>query len=228
MKSFKNILWGIILIVVGVILGLNSLGITNIDIFFDGWWTLFIIVPCFIGLITNKDKTGDIIGLVVGVLLLLASQDIIDFDVILKLLLPIILIILGVSFIFKNSFNNKVNDEIKKLNKGDKNKDNIVAIMSGQDIRITDEKYEGYNLTAIFGGINLDLRDATIEKDIVINAVSVFGGTDILVPDDVKVKVVSSSIFGGVDQKKKRDSDSKKEHTIYINATCVFGGVDIK
>ena len=77
MKSFKNILWGIILIAVGVILGLNSLEITNIDIFFDGWWALFIIVPCFIGLITNNDKTGDIIGLVVGVLLLLASQDII-------------------------------------------------------------------------------------------------------------------------------------------------------
>ena len=33
MKSFKNILWGIILIVVGVILGLNSLEITNIDIY---------------------------------------------------------------------------------------------------------------------------------------------------------------------------------------------------
>ncbi len=29
---------------------------------FDGWWTLFIIVPCAIGLITDRDKTGSIIG----------------------------------------------------------------------------------------------------------------------------------------------------------------------
>ena len=34
----------------GVIFGLNALEITDINIFFDGWWTLFIIVPCFIGL----------------------------------------------------------------------------------------------------------------------------------------------------------------------------------
>ena len=44
-------------------------------------------------------------------------------------------------------------------------------------------------------------------------------------PKNVKVKVKSSSIFGGVDEKAKKN-DGKV--TIYINATCVFGGVDIK
>lgn len=39
---------GIVLIILGPIVGGNTLGITNINIFFDGWWTLFIIVPCFI------------------------------------------------------------------------------------------------------------------------------------------------------------------------------------
>ena len=36
MSNLKNTLWGILLIVVGLIIGLNALGITNIDIFFDG------------------------------------------------------------------------------------------------------------------------------------------------------------------------------------------------
>ena len=39
MKKFENILWGIAFIVVGLILAVNAIGITNIDIFFDGWWT---------------------------------------------------------------------------------------------------------------------------------------------------------------------------------------------
>lgn len=56
MKSFGNVLWGIVLIVVGLIIGGNELGITNINIFFDGWWTLFIIVPCFIGLFKEEKK----------------------------------------------------------------------------------------------------------------------------------------------------------------------------
>ena len=66
MNNMKSILWGVVLVLLGVLVGTNSLGITNIDIFFDGWWSLFIIIPCFIGLFSNEDKTGNIIGLLVG------------------------------------------------------------------------------------------------------------------------------------------------------------------
>lgn len=45
---------GIIILIIGVIIGLNALEITNIDILFDGWWTLFIIVPCLIDLFTSN------------------------------------------------------------------------------------------------------------------------------------------------------------------------------
>ena len=50
MNKISNLLWGFVFIIVRVIFGLNALEITDINIFFDGWWTLFIIVPCFIGL----------------------------------------------------------------------------------------------------------------------------------------------------------------------------------
>ena len=85
MKSFGKVLWGIVLIVVGLIIGGNALGITNINIFFDGWWTLFIIVPCFIGLFKEREKTGNIIGLLIGIALLLCCQDILDFDIKIKI-----------------------------------------------------------------------------------------------------------------------------------------------
>ena len=35
MKKLKNIIFGILLIAIGLILGLNALEITNINIFFD-------------------------------------------------------------------------------------------------------------------------------------------------------------------------------------------------
>ena len=41
-------LWGIVFVLFGIVLGLNALGITNINIFFAGWWTMFIIVPSLI------------------------------------------------------------------------------------------------------------------------------------------------------------------------------------
>lgn len=71
MKKTSGILWGIALVAIGVILALNALGITDINIFFDGWWTLFFIIPCLIGLISERDKTCSIIFLCIGVIPLL-------------------------------------------------------------------------------------------------------------------------------------------------------------
>ena len=226
MKSFGNVLWGIVLIVVGLIIGGNALGITNINIFFDGWWTLFIIVPCFIGLFKEREKTGNIIGLLIGVALLLCCQDLLNFDMIWKLALPTVLIIIGISFIFKDTFNSKISKEINKLNENRPKDSEYCATFSGQNVKFDGEKFNGAELTAVFGGVKCDLTKAIIENDVVINATSVFGGIDILVPENVKVKIKSSSIFGGVDEKKK--SDTTDGHTIYVNATCIFGGVDIK
>ena len=226
MNNIKNILWGIILVIIGVIIGLNTMGITDIDIFFDGWWTLVIIVPCFIGLFTNKDKTGNIIGLLVGVILLLGMQNIIDFNLIWKLLLPSIIVIIGLSLIFKNTFNNKINNEIKKLNNKNTKDNEYCATFSGQRIDFPNEEFKGATLNSVFGSITCDLREAKIKEDVVINASSVFGGIDIIVPDDVNIKIKSNSIFGGVNNKKKNNED--KKYTIYVNASCLFGGVDIK
>ena len=223
----KNILWGIVLVIIGVIVGLNALNITNIDIFFNGWWTLFIIIPSLIGLLNEKDKTGNIIGLIIGIVLLLGVQNIINFDLIWKLILPMIIIIFGLSLIFGNTFNNKINKEIKKINNKKGKNEEYCSTFSQQKIDFDDEEFKGASLTAVFGGITLDLRKAKINEDIVIDTTSVFGGIDIYVPDNIKIKVKSTSIFGGVDNKKIKN-DNEKEHIIYINASCIFGGVDIK
>lgn len=227
MKKFRNIIWGLILIVLGLIFGGNALGITDINIFFDGWWTLFIIVPCFVGLFKDTDRTPNVIGLIIGASLLLACQDIIDFNLIGKLWLPIILVCIGASIIFKDTIGGKVNEQIKKLNENKTSENEYCATFSGQDLKFDGEKFTGAELTAVFGGIECDLRKAIIESDVVINTSSIFGGIDIFVPENVKVKVKSSSIFGGVSNKKKH-SENAETHTIYINATCLFGGVDIK
>lgn len=203
-------------------------GITNINIFFDGWWTLFIIVPCFIGLFKEREKTGNIIGLAIGVIFLLCCQDMIDFETVWKLLVPAILIIIGVSLIFKDAFGSKINEEIKKLNESKTKDGGYCATFSGQNIKFDGEKFNGTDLNAIFGGIKCDLKNAIIENDVVINTSSIFGGTEIYIPENVKVKVKSTSIFGGVDEKKQNKIENTDAHTIYINATCLFGGVEIK
>ena len=226
MKKFENILWGIAFIVVGLILAGNAIGITNIDIFFDGWWTLFIIVPCFIGLFNDSDKTGNVIRLVIGGALLLACQGLLNFEMVWKLVVPVALVIIGVSIIFKDSIHGKINSEISKINKSQKDIPSYCATFSEQNANFENEEFKGADLTAVFGGVKCDLRQAIINSDTVIKAESIFGGVEIYVPSNVKVKIKSTPIFGGVTDKSVHNQES--EHTIYINSTCIFGGVDIK
>lgn len=225
MKKFKKVIWGVVLIAVGVMFALNALEITNIDIFFDGWWTLFIIVPCTVGLFTERDKTGNIVGILIGICLLLCCQEVMDFSMLWKLLIPVIIVIAGIKMIYTAFFNNKANEIIVeiKANGGETKSGN--AIFSGYDMNYDGQVFEGAELSAIFGGVECDLRNAIIEKDCAIKMTAIFGGIDILVPQNVNVKVNSSCIFGGVSNKTKAKTDAP---TIYISGTCMFGGVDIK
>lgn len=152
-------------------------------------------------------------------------QGVLSFSIIRKLILPVILVLIGCSIIFKDLINGKINEKIKKLNKD--GLPDYIAVFSGQDAKIQNQEFKGANAEAIFGGVELDLREAIINEDQIINATSIFGGIDIFLPSNVKVEVKSTPIFGGVSN---NTIPSKEENapTIYINGFCLFGGVDIK
>lgn len=224
MKDKGNLIWGIILIVIGLIIGLNSLGIADINIFFDGWWTLFIIIPNLVDIIKTPSKGESYVWLAVGLVLLLCAQDILSFKVIGKLIFPAILVGLGLSILLKDKVEAKVKEKIKTLNQ--EGLEEYYAIFSGQEINPKGEEFKGANLNAVFGGIDLNLTEAQIQKDTLVNVTSVFGGVDINVPSNVNVKVQGTSIFGGVDNKVKKYTENLP--TIYVKAFCLFGGTEIK
>ncbi len=225
MKNTSKVLWGLLLICLGIIIGINSLGLANIDIFFEGWWTLFIIIPCFIGLFNSSEsKVGNIIGLCIGVALLLAARNIISFEIIAKLFFPFILIAIGLSLIFRNCWKKVITE---KVNTSKKNGlETIVATFSEQKLEKDGEVFEGLNLDVVFGSIVLDLTNAKLKEENVITASAIFGGITILVPKDVAVKVKPTSIFGGVSNNVPKAKDEKK--VIYIESFALFGGIDIK
>lgn len=219
MKKVNTVIIGILFIIVGVIVGFNSFGITNIDVFFDGWWTLFIIIPAINGIISDDEKLGSVIWLIVGIILLLGCQDMISFDIIWKLMLPLILVFIGLSIMFGS--------KDKKLDtKNNKNRE-FCACFGGQTVKFDDQDFKGAEVNGIFGGITLDLRNAKIKDESVIEAAAVFGGVTILIPEDLKVEIKSTSVFGGVIDKTKSKEKNDKI-TLYVNGSAIFGGVEIK
>ncbi len=213
MRNKSSKFWGLVLVVVGIMFLGNNLDWWNVNLFFRGWWTLFIIIPSIYGLFDNTDKTGSSISLIVGILLLLAAQDIISYGMIWKILFPMIIIIVGLSLICKTNLKRKMRENSKEY----------VAVFSGVDEKIK-EVVSDFKAISIFGSVELDLRKAKIEKDLYIEAVTVFGGIDLKLPENVKVQTSGVPIFGGVENK---CLDNKEGVVVTIHYTCVFGGIDI-
>ena len=225
MKNLSRVLWGIVLIFIGVIWGLNRTGVADINIFFDGWWTLFIIVPSAISFFEKgNNKVSSLIFLIIGVLLLLAAQGLFEFEILWEILLPAIVVLIGLSLIFGNKVDFNVKEKTKCLDSEDT--ENIFAAFGEQNVTKSGEKFEKANLNAIFGSVKLDLREAKLEKETVIGAWAIFGGIEILVPKDCIVKVKGTPIFGGISNERKNNEDAKK--IIYIEGYAVFGGIEIK
>lgn len=225
MKKFESIIWGVVLIIVGVILGLNAAGITNFDIFFNGWWTLFIIIPSFISVIVDNDKLGGLVGVIIGSLLLLACNDVLDFETIWKFALPVIIILIGIKLICGNIFSKykvPVDNTITEDNK-------YYVAFSGKDLNYSEKEFSGAELNATFGGIKLDLTNADIKDNSVIKVSAIFGGIDLIIPDNVNVIDKTNSFFGGVEDKhSKTKKEVTKDINVYITGSAIFGGVEVK
>lgn len=98
-KDYSSLIWGLIFVVLGIIFGGNALNIWDIDIFFPGWWTLFLIIPGLISMVRYGFNWGSGILVIIGLVLLFDELDIIDDGAIWKLIFPLLLVAIGISII---------------------------------------------------------------------------------------------------------------------------------
>lgn len=225
MNQKKRIFWGVVLVVAGVLFALNALDLVKINLFFDGWWTLFIIIPSAVGLFTEREKLGNAVGVVIGIALLLCCRGILSFALLWKLFVPAVIVIVGLKLVLSGIGGNHAEKIISSMKENGSDPKIGFAAFSGTDLNFDGEVFDGAELTAVFGGVKCDLRRAVIEKDAAIKVSAVFGGIDILVPPGVNVKSNSTAVFGGISNK---TAVSKDAPTVYVNGLCLFGGVEIK
>lgn len=224
-NKLGNVLWGVALILLGVAFAGDAFNLWNFELFFPGWWTLFIIIPCMISMVQSGLNAVNLIALVVGIMLLISSNGYLPRHIVGKLIFPFILVAIGVNILLSGKTRQKLNHGNCKP--GQDGFINIVSVFGSQDSRPTNEVVSGASIISVFGGAVLDLRQATITDGVVVDISVIFAGVDILLPPTVNAKVRSLPIFGGVDDKSIHCLDPNAP-TIYINANCIFGGVDIK
>jgi hypothetical protein len=101
------------------------------------------------------------------------------------------------------------------------------ATWAGKQRRVASSSFRGADLTAIMGGIELDLRGAgTATGEAVIDVFVMWGGIEIWVPPDWAVSNEVSLLMGGAEDKSTGAQGAK--HRLVVRGTVIMGGLEIK
>ena len=102
-----------------------------------------------------------------------------------------------------------------------------VAILGGVSRGNNSRAFRGADLLAIMGGYQLDLRQAAIHGDAVIDVFVMWGGIEIRVPEDWSVSSRIVPLMAGVEDK-TRAPQGATDHRLQLRGFALMGGVEIK
>lgn len=244
-RSNKGIIPGLLLVIIGALFLLDNLNYLYFDfphIIFS-FPMLFIIIGILI--IANSDKKGiGIILLVIGVLWMLprifpwiAINGGIIFSV--------IIIALGIYVLAKKKGHTSYNyykeynmsgteaevSDKQKYSSASMDRIDDVSIFGGGQKFIMSNNFQGGNITAIFGGSEIDLTRCKLAPgEQVLEVVAIFGGTTLIVPKEWNVVIDVLPLFGGFSHKGMRNPNivTNPESTLIIKGVVIFGGGEIK
>jgi len=211
----KKAIIGILFILVGTVFLLDNLGYDlDIPYYLFSWPAVFVVIG-LINLLSGNARAS-FIFFALAAIFYLQYYDVID----LRDMWPIILIIIGLSFIFRKRFTPKSSDS---------SDDQIdeVAIFGGTEKKFVSENFQGGKITCMFGGSEIDLHGSKLAEGASIDVFCMFGGVEIIVPEDWKVDMDATAIFGGFSDSRKNVTDQPIA-TMRIKGFTMFGGGEIR
>lgn len=214
-----RIFTGLLVIVIGTALLLSNLNVVQVGDIVRDWWPLVIVMVGVIVFI--NDRAAYLWALLImafGVVFQLNILNVIDVSP-WQLLWPAIIIAVGVSIIGSRATAGK------KLSKTDRH--DVTAILSGSEQKNNSQNYLGGRITAVMGGVTVDLRKAIIEKEATLDLFAFWGSIEIIVPEDIIVKNQLSNILGGTEDK-TAPTKLKQAPTLQIIGDVIMSSVEIK
>ncbi|MET0511854.1 MAG: DUF5668 domain-containing protein [Thermoleophilaceae bacterium] len=219
-----RLLLGLVVVTLGVLFLLDSAGVLDADHAIDRWWPLLVVAAGIFTLAERPPSVGRgslLTG--IGAVLLLFTTDLLDESA-WDYVWPAVLVLIGLAIVIRWQ------GHLIPRGATDDGVIRATAVFGGSKLVSTAQQFRGAWLTAVFGGATLDLCGAQLcPEGASVNATVAFGGIDVLVPDDWRISVRSTPIFGGVEDKRDHSRPVATDTpTLHIDAVTLFGGIKIK
>lgn len=220
---------GLFVIGIGMLFLLDNLGWLDLDL------RIHIVPTVLIGVgilkvLQTRTQSGVIVGgalILAGSLIMLKSLGFLYIDW--RTLWPLLLIGAGVAVVVKATTQRKTQEQDGvSLDKDGEDVLNITAIMGAHKNRVLSQDFRGGEITAIMGGSDLDLRQASINGDAVLNLFAFCGGITIKVPVDWIVVLEGTPIMGGFEEKTVPPAASSVPKRLILRGYVIMGGVEVR
>ncbi|MEQ9467664.1 MAG: DUF5668 domain-containing protein [Ekhidna sp.] len=223
-ENSNSKLWlGIVLVTIGSYFLLRNLDL--IPSFLPHWlfsWEMIFVVAGG-GMLASGRKEG-LVFIAIGAFFVL--PDIMDFPRYrMRDWWPVILIAIGLSiFLRRRSYNRPASSM------GDEYFDDT-SIFGGSEKSITSQSLKGGKISSVFGGSTLNMRDVKLgQREVLIDYLCIFGGNEIIVPNDWTIINEAFVMFGGFSDTRAKISGvtPDPEKIVRIKGLILFGGTELR
>ncbi len=233
----SRLFFAVFLIVVGVVLFLDNIGLIPIRNIWN-FWPVILIAAGLGKLSSCRDTGGRTIGfflVLIGSLVLLVTLGILHFHT--KdgsWVLALLLIAFGVSLLVKMLEPGAARQAFglpAPVTSNTGNMLNDVAVLGAIKRKLETANFRGGLIVTVFGGVEIDLRRSQIaaaEKTVSLEIRSVFGGTKIRIPETWKVNIVGASVFGSYEDKTIPPNTGPNAPALVITGYSIFSGIEIE
>lgn len=189
------------------------------------WWPLLVVALGLTKLAQPGDKSGRMLGAIIVLIgAWLTADRVFNLSIDFEDWWPVLIVALGAVIVFR-AFSAR-SEPVPGAVTGDA-RVSEVAIWAGKQRRIASPNFRHADLTAIMGGIELDLRAAATQNgEAVVDVFAMWGGIEIWVPPDWAVSNEVGLLMGGAEDKSTGTQAAK--HRLIIRGFIIMGGLEIK
>jgi hypothetical protein len=220
-RSVPQLIFGLIICTIGVLWTLDSMGIADAEYYIRYWPGALIILGA--AKVWQARGGGGSLGGVVLILIgtALLSEHLLPVNIDIFDFWPMFLVFLGASLVWRSIVG-------RRAPASDGNTTiSAVAVLGGVNRGNNSGAFRGGDLTAVMGGCEVDLRQARIDGEAVIDVFAMWGGIDIRVPEDWTVIGRVTPLLGGFDDK-TRPPQTASAHRLVVRGFVIMGGVEVK
>jgi len=212
---------GTVLVGIGSVLLLEAGGVLDAGATLRDWWPLGVVLLGAFQ-IASERAVGPVSGaLLVGGLALLAATTGVFGTVDWSIVWPVVLILTGAGLLFGWGR--------QRMGAVDEAEVSGMAVLASTRVATRSAAFRRAAVTAVLGGMTLDLSKATpVPEGARVSATVVFGGVDVVVPPGWSVTIKGLPLFGGWDDTTARAATDPEAPKLEIQALVVFGGLEVK